>query len=375
MNAKLIITTIAVVVTTVSCSLEVKEYQNEDFYEVRTYAHDFPDSLRPRNIILMIGDGMGLAQIYAGQVANRGNLFLSTMPVTGQSKTNSTDDLITDSAAGATAFATGIKTYNGAIGVDASGKPVKTILEEAEAHDLATGLVASCGITHATPASFIAHQEKRSMYEEIATDFLNTDIDVFIGGARDHFADREDGRNLLEELMEMDYKVVTDIEDLVSTEANKVAGLIHAEHQPSILDGRGEMLGIASNFAIDLLKRNDKGFFLMIEGSQIDWGGHDNNMAYVVTEMLDFDRVLGDILSFAEADGETLVIVTADHETGGLSITGGDVATGSVEGSFSTGGHTAIAVPVYASGPGAEHFSGSYENTAIYHKMKALLGF
>jgi alkaline phosphatase len=361
-------------ISSLSCNIQVNEYQNDDFYEVKAYAVPGADSLKPKNIILLIGDGMGLAQIYAGQMANRGKIYLNTMPVTGQSKTNSSDELITDSAAGATAFSAGVKTYNGAIGVDAEGNPVKTILEEAEEKGMSTGLVASCGITHATPASFIAHQEERSMYEEIAADFLNTEIDVFIGGSREHFTDREDGRNLLEELSEKGYEVIRDINNLTNASSDKVAGLIAAEHQPSMPDGRGDMLGTATEFAIDLLDKNETGFFLMVEGSQIDWGGHDNDLAYVVTEMLDFDKVVGEVLDYAAHDGETLVIVTADHETGGLSITGGNIATGFVEGKFSTGGHTGIAVPVYAFGPGAGYFSGSYENTAIHAKMKFLLG-
>ena len=248
-------------------------------------------------------------------------------------------------------------------------------MEQAEAHGRATGLIASCGITHATPASFIAHQAKRDMYEEIAADFLATDIDIFIGGARDHFENRQDGRNLLEELREKDYAVITEIGQLQDLQADKVAGLINAKHQPPMLEGRGDMLSAATEFAINLLNKNDNGFFLMVEASQIDWGGHDNDLAYVITEMLDFDKVIGNVLDFAAADGETLVLVTADHETGGLSLTGGDLATGTVVGRFSTGSHSAVPVNVYAFGPGAHLFSGSYENTAIYDKMTNLLQF
>lgn len=374
MPSKTSLAAIFIMAVSSACSQSV-EYRNSEFHKVETYANNFPDSLLPKNIILLVGDGMGPAQIYAGQVANKGRLNLTTMPVTGQSKTNSADELITDSAAGATAFATGVKTYNGAIGMDAEGNPVETILEQAEAHGLSTGLVASCGITHATPASFIAHQAQRNMYEEIAADFLATDIDVFIGGARDHFEKRADGRNLLNELEDKGYTVVTEMAQLQDLRAGKVAGLISAGHQSPVMEGRGNMLSNAARFALNLLDKNDKGFFLMIESSQIDWGGHDNNLEYVVTEMLDFDKVIGEVLAFAAADGETLVIVTADHETGGLSLVGGDLNEGVVEGNFSTGGHTAVPVPVFAFGPGAPLFSGSYENTAIYDKMKALFKF
>jgi alkaline phosphatase len=135
------------------------------------------------------------------------------------------------------------------------------------------------------------------------------------------------------------------------------------------------MLLDASDFAIDNLKKNEKGFFLMIEGSQIDWGGHDNNVPYIVTEMLDFDRVVGKVLEFASKNKETLVVITADHETGGFSINGGDLSTGLVEGKFTTGGHTGVMVPVYSYGPKAELFSGIMENTDIYYKFKEVLGW
>jgi alkaline phosphatase len=296
------------------------------------------------------------------------------MPVSGFNKTNSSDELITDSAAGATAFTIGKKTYNGAIGVDKNEVPKKTILEMAVEKGLGTGLISTCAITHATPASFIAHQQNRGMQEEIAADFLKTDIDLFIGGGRKYFNQRKDKRDLLAELKAKGYDVVTSLDSLKFAKGEKVAGLINEDHpQPAAL-GRGDMLPISANFAIDKLKKNKSGFFLMVEGSQIDWGGHDNNVPYIVTEMLDFDKTLGEVLKFAAKDGETLVVVTADHETGGLSINGGSLDTGVVEGKFTTGGHTAVMVPIFAYGPQAELFSGIMENTDIFYKFKEILG-
>jgi alkaline phosphatase len=151
--------------------------------------------------------------------------------------------------------------------------------------------------------------------------------------------------------------------------------LIAEEHQQPYLLGRGEMLGEATDFAIDKLKKNKHGFFLMIEGSQIDWGGHDNNVPYIVTEMLDFDKTIGRVLQFAAQDKETLVVITADHETGGFSINGGSLETGVVSGEFTTGGHTGVMVPVFAYGPRAELFSGIMENTDIFFKFKEVLGW
>ncbi len=354
--------------------LDKTRYENKDYYEVKNYTKKKLKKKEVKNIIFLIGDGMGVSQVYAGLVANRGNLYLRTMPVSGFNKTNASDNLITDSAAGATAFSIGEKTHNGAIGVDKNDVPKKTILELAEENGMSTGLVATSGITHATPASFIAHQPERGMYEEIALDFLNTDIDVFIGGARNHFNKRKDGRNLLMELEVKGYDVVESMDSLKYAKGEKVAALV-AEDQPDpYLHGRGEMLKEASEFAIKKLKKNKNGFFLMIEGSQIDWGGHDNHVPYIVTEMMDFDRTIGEVLKFAAKDGETLVVVTADHETGGFSVTGGDIAAGIVEGKFTGGSHTAVMVPIFAYGPKAELFSGIIENTDIFYKFKEALG-
>lgn len=349
-------------------------YENQDFYEVKNYTKKQPKA-EVKNIIFLIGDGMGTSQVYAGLVANKGELYLKTMPYSGFNKTNSVDNLITDSAAGATAFSIGEKTNNGAIGVDRNNVPKKTILEMAEEKGLGTGLVSSCAVTHATPASFIAHQQSRNLYEDIAADFLNVDVDLFIGGGRNQFEKRADGRNLLLELEAKNYEVVTTMDSLKYVKGDKVAGLIHPEHQEAYMKGRGEMLGDATDFAIKKLKTNKNGFFLMIEGSQIDWGGHDNNVPYIVTEMLDFDRTVGKALEFASKNKETLVVITADHETGGFSVNGGDLASGVVEGKFTTGGHSAVMVPVYSYGPKAELFSGIMENTDIFHKFKEVMGW
>ncbi len=322
-----------------------------------------------KNIIFLIGDGMGLTQIYAGMTANMGKLNLENMPVIGMIKTYSSDAYITDSAAGATAFSAGEKTYNGAIGVDKEGNPVETILEIAEEQGKATGLISTSSITHATPASFIAHQPKRSMEEEIAADFLKTDIDVFIGGGKQFFTSRGDGQDLTQQLKEKGYNVAFSMEDAAKVTDGKLAALTADNANPKFSEGRGDMLPNATEKAIELLSQNEEGFFLMVEGSQIDWGGHANDIQYVVDEMLDFDRTIAKALEFAAKDKHTLVVVTADHETGGLTLNGGNIDDGEVEAAFTTGGHTSVAVPVFAFGPKATAFQGFYENTAIFQKF------
>lgn len=330
---------------------------------------------KPKNIILMIGDGMGLTQIYAGMTANQGKLNFELCPVVGLHKTYSAEGYITDSAAGATAFSIGKKTYNAAIGVDKDTVSQETILETAEKRGLATGLVATSSVTHATPASFIAHQKHRKMQEEIAVDLLNTDVDVVIGGGKKFFSKRKDKKDLLVQLQAKKYTLLDNIEAVKSTDKTKFVALLAEDGMPKYSEGRGDMLSISTRKALEILKKNggDKGFFLMVEGSQIDWGGHDNNLRYVVDEVLDFDKTIGEVLEFAAQDGETLVIITADHETGGLSLVGGDIQQGQVEGKFSTDYHTAVMVPVFAFGAGAMEFAGIYENIAIYEKMMRLL--
>ena len=328
---------------------------------------------KPRNIILMIGDGMGVSEVYAGMTANGGSLNLDQFRHIGFQKTHSANNYVTDSGASGTAMATGQKTNNGCIGVDTLGRDIKNIAEYAEDAGMYTGVIATSTITHATPASFVAHNLKRGAYEEIAVDFLDSGLELFIGGGRAHFLHREDGRNLLQELESSGYFVGETLEDISPATSLPLLILTDSMAMPPAHLGRGDLLARATGISLQLLSKSAEGFFLMVEGSQIDWAGHAHNIEYLVSEMIDFDRAIGTVLDFAREDGKTLVIVTADHETGGLGINGGDFNTGEVEGGFTTDGHTGVMVPVFAYGPGAEEFAGIYENTAIFDKMKDLL--
>lgn len=351
----------------------VKTYIGKSFYQVKSFPQNF-SSKTPKNVILMIGDGMGFSHVFAGMTANGGHLFLENFKYTGYAKTQSSDNYITDSAAGGTALASGHKTYNKAIGVNPDSIPVKTVLEMAEEKGMSTGLVSTSAITHATPASFISHEAKRSYYEDIAGDFLKTDVDVFIGGGYKHFTQRKDGRNLVSELEKKGYTVLRDMNEISKVKSGKLAGLTALEHNPRLSE-RKDMLPVAASTAVNILSNNKKGFFMMVEGSQIDWGGHQNNTIYLVEEMLDFDQTIGKMLEFASQNEETLIVITADHETGGFSINGGNISKGIVKGAYTTGGHTASMVPVFAYGPGAENFTGIMENTDIAKRIISLLGF
>jgi alkaline phosphatase len=328
-----------------------------------------------KNVILMIGDGMGLPDVYAAMSVSDSPLNIERCSNIGLQKTFSADNYITDSGAAGTALATGHKTKNGTIGMDSNGNSVKSILEIAEEHGLATGMVSTSSITHATPASFIAHQSSRGSYEDIASDFLKTDIDVFIGGGIDHFTKRKDKVNLFDSLRIKGYEVDTTLISILGSSSQKLAGFTAHGQNPYRLKGRGDMLPLASAKAIEILQKGRNGFFLMVEGSQIDWAGHANAADTLVDETLDFDKAVGVALDFAEKDRHTLVIITADHETGGVTIIGGDRKAHKVNLNFSLKDHTAVMVPVYSYGPGSENFKGIYDNTDIFKKIMSAFRF
>ena len=332
----------------------------------------------PKNVVLLIGDGMGLGQISYDIINNSHHSNFLKFKYIGLIKTASKTSEITDSAAAATAFATGYKTFNGVIGLDSEGNYKKTILELAKEKGLGVGMVTTSSIVDATPAAFIAHQKSRKMYEGIAADFLKTDIDIFIGGGMKYFKERKDGVDLTKKLKEKNYKVYSDETSLFADDyTGKIAAILMPEHLPKMQDNRGNYAVRASEKALSVLAKNKKGFFLMIEGSQIDFGGHNNDAEYIKQEMLDFDRVLGQVLEFAKKMPETLIIVTADHETGGFALTDDrknkDEGYDLISPKFTSKGHSATMVPVFAYGPGAEEFIGIYENTEIFWKIKKLL--
>lgn len=323
---------------------------------------------KPKNVVLMVGDGMGLAQLSLTQSAADYMLAIfEWFKVIGLSETASANDYITDSAAGATAFGTGSRTNNGMISVAPDSSVLKTIAEEASEHGKSTGLLATCSITHATPAAFFAHQPSRKMNKEIAGDMYSSGIDVFMGGGWPYFDSSQ--------LVASGFAVKNGLNAFTGATEQKIAGFYsHAEHPPKMSEGRGNYLSPASVQLLELLNRNKTGFFAMIEGSQIDWGGHANDAAYLIEETKDFDKAVRAVLEWAKKDGQTLVIVTADHETGGLTMPVPTKPGTLPKAHFSTGDHSGIQVPVFAWGPGAEQFMGVYKNTDIYLKMKALMG-
>ncbi|HKZ37230.1 MAG TPA: alkaline phosphatase [Chryseolinea sp.] len=321
-----------------------------------------------KNIILMIGDGMGIAQVYSGYTGNQGALNLFNMLNIGFSITGSADSYITDSAAGGTAMATGRKTNNRYVGVDSHGARHRSIPEIVKPLGIRSALISAGDITDATPAVFYAHQPERAWNEAIALDFLSSPVDILIGGGSDYFNKRSDNQNLLSRLQKAGYVVSNRFDALDTITHNKFI-LLDDKAVVSKENGRGDFLSLSLNKSILTLKQNKKGFFIMAEGAQIDDGGHANKMSFVVKEMIDFDKAIGEAMRFADTNGETLVIVTADHETGGLSLLDGDIDKGYVDGNFSTDDHSAVMVPVFAYGPHSQDFRGVYQNTAIFEKV------
>ena len=326
-----------------------------------------------KNVILLIGDGMGLADLYAGYTANMARLTIFNMLNIGFSKTSSADSYVTDSGAGGTAFAIGKKANNRSIGVDAEGKPCENIPEIISLKNIKSAIISVGDITDATPAVFYSHQLQRDWSEKIAADFMTGQVDILMGGNPDAFRKRKDGRNLLDELKIKNYQVITNFNDVDKLSKGK-AIVLDNEATVSKIAGRKDFLPKSIARSFELLDGAPNGFFMMAEGAQIDYGGHFNNIQYVVRELLDFDLAVGKALKFADKNDETLVIVTADHETGGITLIGGDYTKGSINAQFSTNDHTGITVPVFAYGPHSEDFRGVYENKEIFRKIMNAFG-
>jgi len=331
---------------------------------------------KPLNIIILIGDGMGLSQLSAPYYYKDKEPVFSQFKHIGLVRTSSAREKITDSAAGATAMFTGNKTYNSGLGVDNDSVPRENLTEFFSKLDYLTGVISTTSITDATPAGFYAHVPDRTMQFEIARELLGSDIDIFAGGGLKYFMDTT-GRDLF---MESNTEVnFSKLKKIKKPEPGKRYGFLLAQdYMPPVLNGRGDFLEKATNISLDFLSGNEDGFILMIEGSQIDYGGHGNNPDYLITEMNDFEDAVRAAYDFAADDGNTLVIVTADHETGGFALgasgtNGYDADYSTITPTFATTNHSATMVPLLAYGPGAETFTGIYENSAIFHKIVALI--
>ena len=328
-----------------------------------------PEPPKAMNVIYFIGDGTALPQVYAGMLATREDLVFPKFPYIGVVDTHSSSNDITDSAAGGTALCSDHKTKNVMVGMNPDTIPVKTLLEVFHEQGKETGLVVTSYITHATPACFFAKVPHRRQYEDIAMQLAEADnINLAIGGGRKHFNQRKDSINLIERMEnELGWKVY-DTLDNIDVTCKKYAVLADDGHMPPAAE-RGDFLPRAVKTALKTLDGAENGFFLMVEGSQIDFACHANDSAYMVDELVDFSYAIQVALDYAEEHGNTLVVVTADHETGGLTMPDKQSKYTNVSFCYSTGSHTCLPVMVYAYGPGAEQFTGWMQNTAIKGKI------
>ena len=352
-------------------------FSKDDQYTVET-PYDIVNVQQPtgktiKNVIFLIGDGMGFEQVNVGWVANGGKLNMTEcMPVLGASRTYCTDQLITDSCAGGTALAIGQKTKYGYIGIDENAQPVESNLQWAKrVKGMKTGVTVTCRINDATPADFCVHGPSRKDEEGLAAQYVDANVDFISGGGTHFWNQRSDGRNLIEEMKAKGYTWVEKLADVPAAKGDKYLGLFEEYDMSPALD-RGPVLLETTKKAIELLD-NEKGFFLMIEGSQIDDYAHRRKVGQMCEELFDFDKTLGYVLEWAAKDGQTLVVVTADHCTGGLTLLKGSLEERTVQVHFSTKGHDGIMVPVFAFGPGAQHFAGIHENAEIGQIVRKLL--
>ena len=326
---------------------------------------------KAKNIILFIGDGMGPNQVALARLSKGGvnhRLSFENFPVTGIVLNHSAQNLYTDSAAAATAWAAGVKTNNGYLSVDSDHKFLPTIPELLSTKGYLSGLVATSSITHATPAAFYAHINSRSKHKKIAQMLVESDIAIALGGGSEFFKLplTDQAIHLIDNGNSLDQDNLTQHARVLGLFGED--GLDRRLAPPTQL----KMTEKALDF-LDLKTSNCPGFFLMSEGSQIDWAGHDNNVKYMLSEFADFDESVAAAIEFAKNDKETLILVTADHATGGLVLQ--KPRGSSIRAQWTTTSHDLASINIYAYGPGAEKFSGVMDNTEIFDRMLQALDY
>jgi len=339
-------------------------------------ASDAVKGKKAKNVIIIIGDGMGTAQVYSSVVAQRGNSNFLRFPFSGFSRTYSHNKYTTDSGAGGTAIVTGYKTDNRHIGTLPDGTPIPSFLSLLRKEGLSTGFVVTSSVLDATPASTFAHVPDRKMYDSISLHMSQCGFDVMIGGGLSNFRteNRKDGLNPLDTLIKRGYEITYSLEEMKKSKSNRLVTFFCENYYGPVAPGRDPILAEGTKKALSILSKNPKGFAMMIEGSQIDWACHNNDAPYMEAELADFETMLKIVLDFAERDGNTLVLVTADHETGGLVLLNGNIEKGKNECKYITDGHSGVMVPVFAFGPGAETFSGIQNNIDLLPKVFNAMG-
>ena len=359
---------LAAAVLAVSCKHKKEEESPLQYYATPN-PYEIVDVTMPpvdnevRNVIIMIGDGMGLEQVSCAWVVNHGKLNLDKFPYVGISRTYATDELITDSGAGGTALAAGVKTAESHVGTASDSTDVPSVLVKAKELGKKTGVAVTCHFADATPCDFCCHNEYRYNQDDLIADYVTCGVDYLAGGGLDWFTvNRKDGRDITREMAAAGYTVALTEDELMQAEL-PVIGILAPDNLPVAME-RGDLYRHMVARGLDILSREsgDKGFVMMLEGSCIDDWLHGNDIEKAMEELLDFDRTIGDVLQWAAADGHTLVVVTADHNTGALTLQDGNLEEGRIGVAFGNESHNGIAVPFYAWGPGSDAFTGIREN-------------
>lgn len=341
-----------------------------DVYEP-TYAKDGKKG-KVKNVIFLIGDGMSLNQVSAGYYANMGGLSIMNMNYIGFQVNNPLGAFTTDSAAAGSALATGESHANRHISCSVDGQNIPSLSDYFDEKGYATGVMSLGNVADATPAAFYGHSTERDNADEITRYLLDGHVDLLCGSGIREFTGRRDGVDMVSELKKAGYEFITDADDL-GKQTGKVI-CIDDRMDKAAEESTLDLLADATEDAIELLqKQSKKGFFLMVEGAKIDYAGHSNSLPGSIIETFSFDLAVAEALKFADQNGETLVIVTGDHETGGLTLLDGDCKTGRVMATYVTNDHTPAMLPVFAYGPGADQFIGTYKNTEIARRIKSLI--
>ena len=365
---------------------------------------------KPKNVIYLIGDGMGFGAVSSLLFAEDGQTGFEMSPVIGLNETCSANNYVTDSPAGGTALATGTRTCNGFLGVDPDTVQLTSVLKKAQAMGKKTGIVVNTTLTEATPGAFYAGVPSRSMGFKIAEQFCNSNVDVAVGAGLSAFINRPDSVDLTATLIEKGYNVYLDWKSVLNTQSEKFVGIlemsdVHRRNKSSNTTAKaaeGDAVCLAAKLAADagnldtarfseptvylekasvkaieqLSKNAPNGFFLMIESAIIDGYGHNNDSEGMIEEMQEFNGLLKALVAYVNAHPETLLVVTADHETGGTNVGYKSHAVNQPEGlnlTFSTKGHTGTVVPIFAYGAGSEKFQGIFKNKELPGIIEGLM--
>lgn len=372
-----------------------------------------PQQPKVKNVIYLIGDGMGFGSVSSLLLSQEDSTAFEAASAIGLSETCSANNYVTDSPAGGTALATGTRTLNGYIGLDPEDQPLTSVLKKAQQLGKRSGIVVNTVLTEATPAAFYAHVKGRSMSYDIAAQFVESEVDVAIGSGLSVFINRPDSVDLTASLIERGYDVYLDWNSVVNSTSGRFVGIlpmsdVHRRNKPTenkagAADGAEvclaakmaasdtevtdstqiaasdptQYLTLATKKALEALDRDNKdGFFLMIESAIIDGYGHNNDSEGMIVEMKEFENTLQMLVEYVKRHPETLLVVTADHETGGTAVSYRQFEVGThpdVLLSFSTKGHSGTVVPIFAYGAGAQEFGAVMKNTDIPKKIEKLM--